>query len=86
MKRSEINAIQKSAKAFLAEHRFLLPPWAFRRPAEGNQQFAVRPADNRWKSAKKVFILVDDDVVQFLHAVLRRKWRRNSRAWAMSPA
>jgi D-lyxose ketol-isomerase len=34
MKRSEINAIQKSAKAFLAEHRFLLPPWAEFRPAD----------------------------------------------------
>jgi hypothetical protein len=34
MKRSEINAIQKSAKAFLAEHRFLLPPWAEFHPAD----------------------------------------------------
>jgi ABC-type sugar transport system, auxiliary component len=29
MKRSEINSIQKDAKAFLAEKRFLLPPWAY---------------------------------------------------------
>ena len=29
MKRSEINAILKDAKAFFADHRFHLPPWAF---------------------------------------------------------
>jgi len=34
MKRSEINAIQESAKRFLSDHSFLLPPWAFRRPAD----------------------------------------------------
>lgn len=34
MKRSEINCIQREAKRFLAEHRFLLPPWAERRPAD----------------------------------------------------
>lgn len=34
MKRSEINLIQRDAKRFLAEHRFLLPPWAERRPEE----------------------------------------------------
>ena len=34
MKRSEINAIQQSSKAFLADHRFLLPPWAEFRPAD----------------------------------------------------
>jgi hypothetical protein len=28
MKRSEINEIQRSAEAFLREHRFYLPPWA----------------------------------------------------------
>lgn len=34
MKRSEINAIQESAKRFLSDHKFLLPPWAFKRPAD----------------------------------------------------
>lgn len=34
MKRSEINAIQESATAFFREHRFILPPWAFWRPAD----------------------------------------------------
>ncbi len=28
MKRSEINQILKSAKAFMAEKQFILPPWA----------------------------------------------------------
>lgn len=31
MKRSEINRIMQEAKTFLAEHRFYLPPFAFRR-------------------------------------------------------
>lgn len=34
MKRSEINLIQEEAKRFLADRRFPLPPWAFRRPAD----------------------------------------------------
>jgi D-lyxose ketol-isomerase len=34
MKRSEINRIQREAKRFLKEHRFLLPPWAERRPKD----------------------------------------------------
>jgi len=34
MKRSEINAIQVDAKQFLDEHSFLLPPWAYNRPAD----------------------------------------------------
>jgi D-lyxose ketol-isomerase len=34
MKRSEINAIQEAAKRFLSDRSFLLPPWAFRRPAD----------------------------------------------------
>ncbi len=29
MKRSEINEILKNAKAFLADHKFMLPPWAY---------------------------------------------------------
>jgi D-lyxose ketol-isomerase len=33
VKRSEINLLQEEAKRFLAERRFPLPPWAFRRPA-----------------------------------------------------
>ncbi len=32
MKRSEINAIQREAKEFLASHQFKLPPWAFWAP------------------------------------------------------
>ena len=46
MKRSEINAIQKSAAAFFAEHSFLLPPWAEFRPADwagkGNEVAEIR--------------------------------------------
>lgn len=34
MKRSEINEILKDAKAFFAEHRFFLPPWAKYRPRD----------------------------------------------------
>jgi D-lyxose ketol-isomerase len=34
MKRSEINGIQESAKAFFAEHKFVLPPWAAWRPKD----------------------------------------------------
>lgn len=34
MKRSEINALIDDAKAFFAEHRFALPPWAFWGPAD----------------------------------------------------
>lgn len=34
MKRSEINEIQRSAEAFLREHRFYLPPWAFWDPRD----------------------------------------------------
>ncbi|HHU26520.1 MAG TPA: D-lyxose/D-mannose family sugar isomerase [Bacteroidales bacterium] len=29
MKRSEINEILKNAKTFLADHKFMLPPWAY---------------------------------------------------------
>lgn len=34
MKRSEINTIIESAKAFLEERRFLLPPWAYWTPSD----------------------------------------------------
>ncbi len=34
MKRSEINEIQESAKAFFREQRFFLPPWSQWRPAD----------------------------------------------------
>lgn len=34
MKRSEINAIQREAKEFLALHRFFLPPWAYWNPQD----------------------------------------------------
>ncbi|NLA92894.1 MAG: D-lyxose/D-mannose family sugar isomerase, partial [Spirochaetales bacterium] len=34
MKRSEINAIQRKAKEFLAHHKWTLPPWAYWGPGE----------------------------------------------------
>ncbi|HOE65502.1 MAG TPA: D-lyxose/D-mannose family sugar isomerase [Candidatus Hydrogenedentes bacterium] len=34
MKRSEINALIEHAKTFFAEHRFMLPPWAFWGPSD----------------------------------------------------
>lgn len=38
MKRSEINAIMRGADAFLAEHAFHLPPFAYWTPAEWQQK------------------------------------------------
>ena len=34
MKRSEVNAIQRNAKEFLAQHAWSLPPWAFWSPED----------------------------------------------------
>ncbi len=41
MKRSEINAIIKEAEAFIARHRFALPPFACWRPADWQEKGAA---------------------------------------------
>jgi D-lyxose ketol-isomerase len=48
MNRSEINRIIESAKTFLAEHRFFLPPWAHWSPSEweNNKSRAAEVTDN----------------------------------------
>ena len=45
---------------------------AVRRAAEGDQQFAIGPADNRRKGAVKLFVLIDNEVLEFAHA--GRSW------------
>lgn len=49
MKRSEINQIMKSAKEFLADHQFYLPPWAFWSLADwqANKERATEIIENK---------------------------------------